>query len=350
MGNGVSIAIVAAPAIGDGAVGLVLAHNLARNGFETTFYSNPFSHLGDWLPWTTVKPVPKKEDCECELSQYDLAIVDNLSVLGPQNWKPEERPALTRKYLYVGVERVPQALRSDHRERLKATLPEWKFALIEKIAGYSGDIRFQRGIRSNSMVRSAALLCEDQWHLDDVVESAGLTPPTERCYVQGIALKRVILHPFSGMDRKNWPLKKYLALARSLKRDGWEPEFCCAASEREALTAVIGDEFRIPSCASFSEFAGRIYESAALIGNDGGPVHLASALNVPTATISLRGHLHRWRPGWRPGVVVLPPLKIKLKAFNTIIWKPFTSVRQVRRGFDTLMDLHGKAPEDSIYI
>jgi heptosyltransferase III len=345
MGNGVRVALVAAKAIGDGAISLILAHNLARNGFDVVFYSNPFSQLSGWLPWLSgVKPYPKAEDCEREFSGCDLVIADNLSVLG------EAACLDPGKYLYLGLERVPQSLRRDHRQRLKDTLPDWKFQLLERIASYSGDIRFQRGARCISMVKSAAALCSDRWRLDEAIDSTGLTPPPELGLVPGFALRRVILHPFSGLERKNWPLRKYLDFARGLRRDGWEPEFCCAASERETLLAVIGDEFPVPASASLSAFAARIYESAALVGNDSGPVHLASALGVPTLTISLRGYWHRWRPDWRPGVVALPLMKIKLRFLKTVLWKPFTPVWHVRRGFDKLMSFPGSPPKYSTYV
>ena len=347
--NGVRIAILAAKAIGDGGISLILANNLARNGFEVTFYSNPFSQLKDWLPWALCKPQPSKDACASELAPYDLVLADNGSILGPANWPESEWASLSAKYLYLGLERLPESFKRDHRERLKASLPEEKFKTLEKIASYSGDIRHQHGDRHMSMVKCAATLAKETWGLSNVVDSAGLQPPAALNLIPCKASRRIMLHPYSGLDRKNWPLEKYIALAKSLRRDGWEPEFCCAASERDGLIASTKGEFPVPPCANLSEFAARIYESFALVGNDSGPVHLASCLGVRTLSISLRGRMHRWRPDWRPGVIVLPPLKIKFSS-SKILWKPFTPVWHVRKGFDTLLALGDGVPSVSCYV
>ncbi len=349
MGEGVRIAIVAAKAIGDGLVSLVLARNLVRSGYDTTFYSDPFSQLGAWLPGLKLKPQPSKESCESELAPYDLVLADNGSVLGPANWTREELEVMAKRYLYLGLERVPDYLKFDHREILRAKLPPEKFKLLERIASYSGDVRHQHGDRHIGMASCAAIVAGELWGLPGASKDCGLTPPAELKLKPLGAPRRVILHPYSGLERKNWPLPKYLALGRWLKSQGWEPEFCCAASERAALLSAGGGEFPIPACANLSEFAARIYESYALVGNDSGPVHLASALGVRTVTISLRGHMHRWRPSWRPGVVALPPLKVKLSS-SRVIWKPFTPVLHLKRAFRTLVAQGDVVPQDSLYV
>jgi ADP-heptose:LPS heptosyltransferase len=94
----------------------------------------------------------------------------------------------------------------------------------------------------------------------------------------------IVIHPFSGSARKNWPLEKYRSLARKI--DGnvqWTagPEEDLAEAQRfEDLGALA------------RWLAGaRLY-----IGNDSGITHLAAVLGVKTLALFGPTDPRRWAP------------------------------------------------------
>jgi ADP-heptose:LPS heptosyltransferase len=83
----------------------------------------------------------------------------------------------------------------------------------------------------------------------------------------------VIIHPFSGSGRKNWPLRSYLELASRLPC----PIEWTAGPEEELPQAVRFDN--LLELARWMR-GGRLY-----IGNDSGITHLAAATGVPTLAL-----------------------------------------------------------------
>jgi ADP-heptose:LPS heptosyltransferase len=149
----------------------------------------------------------------------------------------------------------------------------------------------------------------------------GLTPPPSlqrHRYSQ-----RVILHPTSADPRKNWLPSRFHTLARRLQQEGWDPVFVTAPHE----AACWGS----PCFPTLAHTAAFLYESAALIGNDSGPGHLASNLGLPTVILGpSAAHLALWRPGWAPCVPIAPSLTWK---FVKRKWQYFISVDKVVQGF-----------------
>jgi len=101
---------------------------------------------------------------------------------------------------------------------------------------------------------------------------------------RAVSLPDVVLHPFSGGARKNWPLAKYRELADRLPAVvHWNagPEEALAEAERfDDLGALA------------SWLAGaRLY-----IGNDSGITHLAAALGVKTLALFGPTDPLRWAP------------------------------------------------------
>jgi ADP-heptose:LPS heptosyltransferase len=79
-----------------------------------------------------------------------------------------------------------------------------------------------------------------------------------------VARDTIVIHPFSGSERKNWPLASYVALAEQLP------------------LPVEWAQDRFESLLDLAEWiaGARLY-----IGNDSGITHLAAAVGVPTLTI-----------------------------------------------------------------
>jgi heptosyltransferase-3 len=83
----------------------------------------------------------------------------------------------------------------------------------------------------------------------------------------------VVIHPFSGSARKNWPLECYRELALRLEM----PVRWCAGPEEPLEDAV-----RIDNLHELSRWlaTARLY-----IGNDSGITHLAAAVGIPVVAI-----------------------------------------------------------------
>jgi hypothetical protein len=100
---------------------------------------------------------------------------------------------------------------------------------------------------------------------------AGLIP---RLQIEAVKSRgSVVLHPFSGSARKNWPLEKYRELAKSLPG----PVEWLAGPEDPLADAV-----RI---ADLGELAHWLTGARAYVGNDSGITHLAAAVGVPTTAL-----------------------------------------------------------------
>ena len=83
----------------------------------------------------------------------------------------------------------------------------------------------------------------------------------------------VVIHPFSGSRRKNWPLSSYLELASYLPY----PVEWTAGPEEELSQAI--------RFSSLLDLARWIRGARLYIGNDSGITHLAAATGVPTLAL-----------------------------------------------------------------
>jgi len=342
MEDKVNVALVASIGLGDAIIFMMLAENLRRNGFNVTLYSNPGSQLLSWLPAVTVKPYPALEKCDDEFKGYDLVIADGVSVLGKQ-YQPEERfSELASRYLYLSLGKIPNSLVFDHTARLQRILSAEKFQRCRRIAGSAGTVRFQGGDRTMTMVKCTLSLCRDIWGLENVACDTGLRPPENSGLQHRRYSRRILLHPFSSDDKKNWPLEKFLKLAVLLRNTGWDPAFTVSPKEMSTLRQVVPEDFPAPLFNSISDLAGYVYESRAMVANDSGPGHLASALGIPTLTISRKGNDHRWRPDFAPGNVVCPVIRFKLG--SQIHWKPFLGIKRVNLALLKLLEHTASCP------
>lgn len=94
----------------------------------------------------------------------------------------------------------------------------------------------------------------------------------------------VVMHPFSGSRRKNWPLANYRELAEHLRYEvSWS-----AGPAEELVDARRFDDL--------SELARWLAGARLYIGNDSGITHLAAALGVPTLALFGPTDPARWAP------------------------------------------------------
>ncbi|MBV9158239.1 MAG: glycosyltransferase family 9 protein [Acidobacteriaceae bacterium] len=112
--------------------------------------------------------------------------------------------------------------------------------------------------------------------------SLGLIPriPT----IAAASRNSVVIHPFSGSRRKNWPLHLYRELAAKLPL---------------AVEWTAGPEEDLPQTIRFSslaDLAAWIAGSRLYIGNDSGITHLAAAIGVPTLAVFGPSSPDSWMP------------------------------------------------------
>lgn len=284
------LAFICSSRLGDTLISLVTVNNLIRNGFQVDVYGDYAYQLKDWFPWARIQPQVTVENArQLErysqiLHMYDRPLSDEL-----KKWHPNSI-VLSDSSLY----HLPQ-----------------------------------------SMVDIQAQLCKQELGLKDVVRDNNLQPLPGFIFAKNS--KRIIINPTSFLPHKNWPKNKFIKLATILAARGFALHFIVAPNEYAAWEKVTQHGFILLKFDSLSVLAAYLYESAFFIGNDSGLGHLASNLGVPTLTIILRkGVARQWHPAWAPNVVVLSPAWLNPRPLKEKLWKYFTSVARVLKGFEQL--------------
>lgn len=316
------IALFSAPGMGDGLLWLVIAHNLALNGFDITLYNDPIADLQSWIKQVIVKKNPEMEKVGEELKGYRLIISDDRS------WLTDHHENLRESCVKGNVVVFSLAHFNRHLELFGDLF------VNELIDPKLNHIIFAHGFviqkidRKGPILQNILSFLENQLRLKNI-EYENLLQPLVGLHFKKWC-KRIVLHPESKQESKNWPAKKYIKLAKKLKKNGFDPVFSVSPSEREAWETLLKGQFELPNFKSVSDLCSFIYESGYFIGNDSGPGHLASCLGIPTLTI-LKKKDYIWRPGWSDAKTIAPPIKIKIG--KTKHWKIFLSVNRVYRAF-----------------
>ncbi|MCC6262419.1 MAG: glycosyltransferase family 9 protein [Bryobacterales bacterium] len=140
------------------------------------------------------------------------------------------------------------------------------------------------------------------WHGLDAEPEAWRSEGGRRFLLPALAMERtparplrVVLHPFSGSARKNWPLSHYLRLARSIAAHlGREAVIQWCAGPEDTLPEDLGcDAWRFEK---LDDLARALASSALFIGNDSGITHLAAMLGIPCVVFFGPEHPRVWAP------------------------------------------------------
>lgn len=102
----------------------------------------------------------------------------------------------------------------------------------------------------------------------------------------------IVVHPFSGSRRKNWPLESFRKLAARFRL---AVEWCAGPEE------ALADAHRFEDLAELASWlsGARLY-----LGNDSGITHLAAATGMPVVAIFVATDPHVWAPRG-PNVTVI---------------------------------------------
>jgi len=140
--------------------------------------------------------------------------------------------------------------------------------------------------QSHTMVENVQEALKKLFNINATKEN-GIVPPKE--VIHRLHKKRVIIHATSSSNEKNWPYPKFIKLAAWLNSEGYEPSF-------------------LPLFPTLDQLFAYIYESGFFIGNDSGPGHIASCLEIPNLIIGKsKKQMLFWRPGWPNNEVIYPP-------------------------------------------
>ena len=307
------VAVIPAKGIGDGLICMVASHRLMCQGYNVTTFSKPLSELSDWFEGHHFQKRPNPEELEKVFSKFDLIVM--------QNDNTDFAKAMRNLY------------QQDKLSALSTFYPTYD----EKKHGplFPLDRVFHE---KQPMVDNIARAISSVLGLNHISKNNGLKAPSNlkhRAYKN-----RVILHPTSTCESKNWTACKYVKLAEKLQNQGYHPMIAVSPKERPFWLQLTNDLFDMPLFPSLNELAHAVYESGYLIGNDSGTGHLASNMQLPTLIIS--NHIERmklWRPGWYKGEVLTPSRlipNIKGIRLREKKWKHFISESKVLKAFQAL--------------
>lgn len=148
----------------------------------------------------------------------------------------------------------------------------------------------------------------------DVFTAAGLSAPKQSGYIQlqlpapdESLLKKleslgvnpgdslIAIHPGATKEYKQWPLKHYVALCLLLLEHHMQPVLLGAGTADREINQAILDEIQhthidkqvinLSDSLSLSELARFLPMCRHMVGNDSGPFHLGSALEIPGSVI-----------------------------------------------------------------
>jgi len=302
--------------LGDGVNGLVLSNNLQLNGWKVDTYQNVMGGMQSWIPHLSIKPYPCIADLSKVLSSYDWFFV-------VQNDTDE----FVLKLIEEGKRRFPDRFKVIYLYPSKYIVDEPYYAdcLVNPTLSIAENMR---------------LFCERILHLPKITGSNGFIPPAD--LVHRKFMKRVLVHPTSARETRNWPREKFVKLALHLKEEGYDIHFIVGKEkEIEAWSEVLKFGIQLPFFANMDLLARFFYESGYLIGNDSGLGHLASSLGIPVLTFCRKKTwANMWAPSFHKGVVLTPSSLIpNISGFRLRDrhWQKFISVGMARRGFERLI-------------
>lgn len=281
-----TIAVYAAKGLGDGLLSMIIANQLSLLGHQVTLFSDVLQSLQSWSPHVVIKPYPMASALSDELASFGQVIAADFTP-------------------------VSRMLDPDQRYTI---LYQSKFD------------------KSKTMVANLVAYLHRVWNPHATAET-GLRVPSGLIHRQ--YLDRVVIHPTSGEDSKNWLPGKFMRLARELLEKGLSPVFVVSPSEQSVWEWVEPRGFSLVVPADIDQLGRYLYESGYVIDNDSGIGHFASLLLIPTLSLFARASYSRlWRPGWCTGSVVTPFWSLPGSRLKQLYWKELLSVRRVVRAFD----------------
>jgi hypothetical protein len=281
------IAFVTSYRLGDSLLGMILVHNLLRQGYPVEVFSQVVYQLQEWFPGLTVFPfseLPKR-----------APLYNHLWFERPNRKVETIRPAPDQSVRVLKESPL-------YRQRLPVSRV---FQLI-----CQQELGIQEPVLDNGLRKPAVLT----------------TPPNPR---------KIMIHPTSSSWLKTWKLEGFLKVAQLLKRQGFEVEFILSPEDIKAAERLRGKGMDCFIQADLGAVAQRLAESFWFIGNDSGIGQLASNVGAKTITLfPLPRRAQRWKPCWGPAMTVCPTLSEKIPEIGrSLLWKQWITPEAVLETF-----------------
>lgn len=306
MNNNQKIAFLISDKLGDSLLLLPLARNLVRNGYQLTLFGRHVHALAPWLPGLEIRPIP-----------------------------PEGVAGLTtfNRVFQMDIDQ-PLAIDPQYPLRPLDSLTVWLH---------------QQPAQSRLFLEESRAFAKAVYGIEDWSDSCSLLPHHPERSRQN--RRRVVIHPTAGTPERYWSATRFIELARRLTRDGYDVAFVVEERDAQIWHAATQEQpCTVNYFESLQALGNFIHESGYFIGNDSGIGHLASALGVPTVTISHRPrNMKRWRPQWAPGIIV-PHIWLPLRTWRRKYWRFAVTVGAVERSLRRLqkMETGSDRPDESL--
>lgn len=303
--NNKKAAVFSCKGLGDGLISLTLANNLFINGFKVdTYHPKKLYQLQNWFLDLKILPFPKDDKIDELINSYDIIFVSY------------DTSSFISKLIEKGKQKNNLIVLNPSPSKKIGSQPYYKDAYFDPTI---------------NMPENIERFCKAVLHLDKYVNVNNIRPLQHLIYNKN--KDRVIIHPTSAKEGKNWPKIKYVKLAEYFKRINKNPVFVMSTEEKKGWIDIENRGYEVKAFDDLSDLASYIYESYAMIGNDSGIGHLASSLKIPTVTI-FRNYRSSclWRPGFYKNISIYPSRYIpNISSFRLRdkYWKKFISVKKV---------------------
>lgn len=290
------IAIVCAAGIGDALIFQIAACQLQLRGAQVTTFSQHLPGFGKWLEGYSLAYQPPLDQIEETFRDFDAVFLQHDN--SPKAKKIHALPLPV--YTFYGTHQVH------------------KHGPLHPTRDYVADPHL-------TMVDNLLLALQKLFATGPVTADNGLKPP--RGLLHRRYAKRIAIHPLSTAPSKNWPREKFLRFAETFQAEGFDPVFLVPSADRS--------EWGSPDLSTLEKLASFLYESGSFLGNDSGPGHLASYLQIPHLIIAREVALMRiWQPGWLKGKICFPPSWLpNWKILRNEGWKYFVPTKTVIHAF-----------------
>ena len=323
------VLVVTPEKLGDSLISMVIPANLARAGFDVTVRGDCAHDLASWLPDVRTGPRLSTQEYDGIADEFDFCLIDSQAP-GLQSGGIDLRPALSRRAVFFSLAHHDPSL--DGRFDLQA-LPGERSALFRDRIPRKGLIR-DKAKTGLTMVDHAVEFCRRELLLEEAHPDIGLVPAQASEYEE--KKRPIVFSPTSGKARKNWRAGRFLLLARQLQDAGHKCIFAVAPSEADEWRERLDGQFALAPTPTIAALAKLLSDAQALVCNDSGAGHLASALGAPVvAVIPRRDADYTWRPGW--GTVKLVSPLLPMRALSGL-WPYFVSVQQVRHSLEPFLN------------
>lgn len=285
---------------------------------------NPFG-IGDVLFTTPMIESIKSVNPECKIAylcnkRAKAVLENNPNIDTIYVYERDEFEALKKKSIFLWLKKMLELISMIKSEKYDLVFDcslNTQYGFIAMLAGIKKRVGFDYKERSKFLnCRIKLNGYEDKHVIDyyqDLLESVGIIaePHEYKLFLNSTEKdearqwlrksgfnsngRLIALAPGGGASwgkdayKKQWPIDKWIALAKEILQDDKNMLFVCAAPGEEGLASQIMeiDSQRVISSESLRLrlFMAVLQECQLMVANDGGPLHMAAALGLPTVGI-----------------------------------------------------------------